>query len=1017
MTQNELNIQRNLKNPQYVLINNKKQKINDFHAAIEEIGYLNSDNIQIHALFDKEIMKLGYLVGDDLWSMLMKIITCEELIVLAEQSSGVVKKRILKRTYDSLTSTVCQVLPKKVQLRDRIHHQVLTQSNLYTYLHIITERLFVILNYQAAACEEKFTALVDDLKKIFLENHDKRKCMRMNYQMIENCRNMRAQIRDKELAYAKESSILMMKNVNVYRAPTLDNFTRIADEGFELINKVFSSNEHLKFDEDIGINYDVASWKLLLKQSDDNKIILKTILKVAKEKEEIIRNELENIDKGIEEEKSKCVEIEELEQEHLEHLSKSTKYFGTIYSADKSIDKLKHKIINTFDNSVSFTFHAFIPSNYHKALVVIEDLVKGDSDLAKSYIGPVYKKLNVTNCIQLDNKMWQQIQEVALTILFKTAVEASMMAEYLVRSRVNCQLTIIALDEFRCDDNLETTPPITDNRLKFAKTLIKPNLSEELNNVLPYLLHKFIFIENGEHIVFNDNELNKWNATFYDDFVSTTYENGNSISVVNQLPKTSKHSAIKSAQNMHVQIKKRKQIMKAIKEKEDTVKQAKLIMELEETEIEKSLNQKRSQLLYGKARIMMSMQEKFFYNSQANHIKRLEDLLDENLDEVSEEDLKTELSNYEFCASNPPIPDIPITQPLDIVKIFTHNKDNCDLFGDVSSKCRKDIKDSTDSKLKLINEATSDLEKSFQSTLSILKNTLDINQTIIPKESETMRIFKMQELCNEFGKLFARRYILKKLIKSMDNKINQPSDENDMIEFKKDAYEKFKNKETEIILNEASRMRESLISGRLSTGLRVTHFTHNNYKALVDSIIKVRSFAEEREVFAPLEVKKRAFPLMNALVVKMLRDTVYHFKTTYNAVLSDYLQQSSLFFYTHGNIQEIIEDDQFSWNCFDMSRIKSIDFTDKWITNNRSKMSIDKVKQIKGFLLILHIINYISIFKFVIISTKIFKELDNEMKEKLRVFLQAISPSIQVIIYVEPRGALDDEDELMEISQ
>ena len=53
--------------------------------------------------------------------------------------------------------------------------------------------------------------------------------------------------------------------------------------------------------------------------------------------------------------------------------------------------------------------------------------------------------------------------------------------------------------------------------------------------------------------------------------------------------------------------------------------------------------------------------------------------------------------------------------------------------------------------------------------------------------------------------------------------------------------------------------------------------------------------------------------------------------------------------------------------------LPSIDFAEKWNDDFRSKVSFEKVKQVKAFLLILHIINYISIFKFIIVSSKIFE--------------------------------------------
>ena len=197
----------------------------------------------------------------------------------------------------------------------------------------------------------------------------------------------------------------------------------------------------------------------------------------------------------------------------------------------------------------------------------------------------------------------------------------------------------------------------------------------------------------------------------------------------------------------------------------------------------------------------------------------------------------------------------------------------------------------------------------------------------------------------------------------------------------------------------ASEYHERLFHVKKEKNFRLENLTEKSYTKLVESIRKVPMYAEQ-EVFMPLEVKKRAYPLMNFLVVKMLRDTVHHFKTSYNMIFSDYLTQSSLFFYTHGDVGEV-DESQFSWNCFDMTRLKSIDFVDKWESGHKSNIGIEKIKQIKAFLLILHIINYISIFKFIIVSKKIFEELSPTLAQKLKTFLETVSTYVQIIVVGE----------------
>jgi hypothetical protein len=50
---------------------------------------------------------------------------------------------------------------------------------------------------------------------------------------------------------------------------------------------------------------------------------------------------------------------------------------------------------------------------------------------------------------------------------------------------------------------------------------------------------------------------------------------------------------------------------------------------------------------------------------------------------------------------------------------------------------------------------------------------------------------------------------------------------------------------------------------------------------LVRSIQKVPHYTAQ-EAFTPVDVKKKAYPLMNYLVVKMLRDTAHHYKASWD---------------------------------------------------------------------------------------------------------------------------------------
>lgn len=140
------------------------------------------------------------------------------------------------------------------------------------------------------------------------------------------------------------------------------------------------------------------------------------------------------------------------------------------------------------------------------------------------------------------------------------------------------------------------------------------------------------------------------------------------------------------------------------------------------------------------------------------------------------------------------------------------------------------------------------------------------------------------------------------------------------------------------------------------------------YVHLVQSIGNVSRYNEAADpIISRNQLVAKSFPLLNKFAVKALKDAVYNYRTSFANVMEDYVRKSSLLFYTRGTFDEVSED-QFSWNSFDLGRLKALDFIMKWKRDCRENVSSTSLSKIKALLLIAHVINYLSIFKFIIID-------------------------------------------------
>ena len=113
--------------------------------------------------------------------------------------------------------------------------------------------------------------------------------------------------------------------------------------------------------------------------------------------------------------------------------------------------------------------------------------------------------------------------------------------------------------------------------------------------------------------------------------------------------------------------------------------------------------------------------------------------------------------------------------------------------------------------------------------------------------------------------------------------------------------------------------------------------------------------------------------------------------------MSKFIRKCTLYCF-EDNANDATVLNQFNWQCFDLSRFKSIDFQTGWTNNGREIVGDEVHTTIKAFLLIVHLIRYVSHFKFIIIHEHLFAEMDKQLVDKIEKILEMMSEYVQVLI-------------------
>ncbi|XP_070495769.1 uncharacterized protein [Chironomus tepperi] len=981
LVRNELKLKRVFQNPKGIFINKKRCELSIFHHALNSLGFQNVNNLSIHKLMDEDITKVSKFVGDDFWNMLIKMIEHEEIIEMVERREGIVKQKAMTRSYEIVADTVLREIPKKVQLRNDIYERIQLNKSFFSLLYIINERKIDFFNTQKDFVDQKVQDIKQEINVSVSDEHKKERECFANFNQVLTSENILKILQ----AMHHELNCFAENYKGEAREQLIFNFL----QGFAKFT-TSSVGEHLDddFDPNKFVDNEIASAKLSLVESikhgkfDETKEILKAL------------NEFDQ----------KFINFMESDQafplyDHINKVDCSVKgdliseFEHWRISEEMSIAE-SAKTSSTAENYLSqinkYLVDLKIPNEQFETLLKIEKLVDSLDEIKDEYLGPVFNFLDTTS--GLDVKMWNDISSVAYTILFKTSLgKLYFMKKFFESDMAHAEFTFCSVEDYpikEFDENIHESESFIS-----MKNLIKKNLSyKQLESVILSMLYPYLLADETDYDDLEVDELGAFCIKVYDNISSISHHDGAAIvnSEWNNIWEQSEKGPVQVAQDYYQLIKEYVKVDDKIKNK---FKSTEKFEDIKFTAFDERINK------ISQSSTIKNEKNDPMVNARKDVLNKMNQVMQASQEECkkwNQNELK-EQGNLTAMASA-------YEQYNHIDSIVMDNNilvefNNFKLAETFSKSEGAHIRNRTDKiqKMKQTERFQQLLEKIdiFEAlridkakALEDLQDNADIYIKDISEDHEQMR---------DFGTLYAEKVVIEDMISFLNQCIKDILNYS-TVSFKQSIYDEFQNQDLEVIVNEISDVYTRLLRLKAVNRMDLKCLNPAAYQNLIDSLGKVKEFSN-KDLYNPMKIRKRAYPLMNVVVVKVLKDTVHNFTLTYNSVLSNYISNSNLFFYTKSEMNEV-DDTNFTWRYFDISKLKSIDFVEKWKDEKRT-LPLACRQLIKALLLILHIINYLSVFKFIVISEKLFEGMDKDLINELRKFLRSISKYVQIILYEE----------------
>lgn len=962
-----------------------------FREILKSLGMIEIDGLCIHRITNQEISKLVEYTGDDLWNIIAKVNDCGEWIEILEKKEKQKKFLAVNSQVQYHLRDMEEILPRKLEFLNKFRNFFNLRKEFNTLMNILEKRNERCLKSQLRKVDEELKHSLEEFKEVKSkddeENHNNH-ITNMKIDKISSLKNFIEKNHDEmkfivyKMKFIKEKST----SVNLNLEQIVEQVTTFNIENQQLLSMIQEKTEFIEFYK-IKAEMQALQVKVSLLSTENPQEKLESMKVLLKKREEFmndIKIKIQPIQIEIQKltEKLNLINFD-IHQEKVEISNQILEMNSEILKHEKQKIEFDFEIISAVkENNLDL--------DYINTLQKIEILVQSDENIAQDYLGPIFTNLKLN---LVDSKLFPKLIETSKIIIFSRGATARKFIKRLKTLKIqHSSFTILGQDEFvpkRIQGNSEN--------LESADFLIKENV--RFKEVLRTFLREFVFLNEDE--VCNTKSLTSMIQTssgcvtksqgfleFHSNFLET----------------------LESLMKVYEIIKKSVTNLKSLEQSREIRDNLENILK-EKSKLSSTVNV--ATIYQDVAMLLIHLQHRRNYQEYLTKTQVSFPIIHETLNEVvniSNMDLEALKTELKIKAE--------IVNEIELT-MWKKYENEIDFTITKMEKSLKNLQFLKSIETKFQYNWSELHENSLQkheSFLEQLANDLTIQNTelnqlkhipILNIDSITNQIEILYEICKKKSDHSTLKSALSKIEGILHNFVNQSH----LIIEK--TQQEFQSKPTLEIVQKLIQLQK-----KITEIDNKALMTEDAYIHLVETIEKIRDYSKEQFTYKRNKIAARSYPFLNQSLVKMLKDTVSNYQISFRAIMSKFIERSALFFYTQGAFDEIKHDD-FSWNCFDMTRLKAMDFVIEWKSNElKNQINTESLRKVKSLLLILHVINYLSVFKFLIITETFFDNMNEDLKKCIHDYFKVVSPFVQIIVIRNTQTvevAENSEDEISEI--
>lgn len=876
------------------------------------------------------------------------------------------KRKFLNKELAEQITEMEEALPLKLKQRDVLKTNFGLVKQFNTLLKIVNERKMELLDVENERILLEAAEIINDLRDNVgelteLEENEKRQNLttstrkRLKTMIAYSLNDLQLKEYELDLKEGKHTDLFDVAHEK------FSSVLSTALECFRDVEKSTSSVEEFVTPHFENVSaVETIKWMLKYKQSKGSQEIksqLSLVQSILTRNVVSYEQNIALLTNEIEESKQDVNNLMEMSAQRWE--DKAQEYQQQEKELNDQIHKLSSKIYVLEKSNVEFiqdimevAIKGQLDLEYIETLIIIEEFVMKLADLAADYLGPVFEYLQPDP--EIERKVWPAIASTAKVILFLNGSTARTVHRMIIEAKLRVgPFVLLGINELPAESSA-TLSDFLRNQIKEAESLVRSDV--RFSNALKQLLHEVVLVKDSKLLseLPNDRKIVVYSSK------GLVCEARGCFTFNGANKRTQENQPIEVLRNVYGNVKKLCAVGVQIQQTKNVLEK----LEISQQETRKASLKRVQETVLSAIIALYKLKQALHHKNQLTLMLRKDEIYRKSLSEIREEKI-AEADEFQLQNQMEALKSQLIDEDAQLSELLENLDCKIEIFdseiGNVGAQ-----------KETLVGSMSSLWEKGVEKEIRRLQSTQlrqrenELNNVCKVLQKESYRPVDTTRFRIKLHHILCQLYL-----KNTERAVNESAtklclDETSNILADEELYDQNRAESNFTISAKIAAVVPSLIEKRRLGSL--SSISKEKYGHLVKSIQKIKTYSDSPvTMITRSKVTSKTFPLANKFVVKLLKDAVHNFRASFNFIMTDFIEKSNFYFYTREMFE--VKENEFSWNSFDMRKLKAMDFVVKW---KAGKAAPESLRKIKGLLLALHIISYFSIFKFVVIDERIF---------------------------------------------